>query len=634
MNLNKLTKAELINKLTKAEVQKGKLEPKIEQLKVEKLKSNKEEITINKKSLLFYEIISKIRNLIISLSIVAFLMRIFRNYKTIRVVLKTANYIILTIFGISIFDAFGLGFITKFLWELKYILVGVVTYLTDTTFYNYLMNIFNVTSEKESIRASYNKPAEIDWKSEFEKAERRREIEEWKNKYNLGKEKATEDNTNRNMLVAAGTILLVLGGSITIWYLGSDIVSAVSPYWNIGNLIRRILRGGDDDDDNGGNGNPPVVFMQPEEDGRASPGLLVYSSDMVDATPKASSSQLPSAPPAPPAPPIPTTEHGMPDEVKRNKPTSLLDELRAKGKGKGKALNHIETIIKDKSLKGVETGSSSVSSIGLAGSLSEQLGKMRGVISDSADEIVEDSWDNSELVQTKDSIESRSKRSKFLDAISSGAKDPRPVRTDVPDILKPIMKQFPNLSEETIQKLSSAEVLRNRAAIINDLPLDELKITQTSLIDNAAKDWKNISQMNKQETSEMDKIIKNTLNLDSGKVIEKLQEKFPDFKFDVNSYSQSFMKATEEEINSGKTIEEREAIRKQIQAIDLVEIQNTGGTSNISAIRNVIRENYTHNSLLNEIKNKPSMKSIIKEKSFDNTSNSTDQISNTMDLFD
>jgi hypothetical protein len=129
--------------------------------------------------------------------------------------------------------------------------------------------------------------------------------------------------------------------------------------------------------------------MRPEEDGRVSPDLMVYSSDMVDQTPKASSSKLPPAPPAPPAPPIPTTEHGMPEEVKRNKPTSLLDEL--KGKGKGKALKHIETIVKDKSLKGVETGSSSVSSIGLAGSLSEQLGKMRGVISDSADEIVEES---------------------------------------------------------------------------------------------------------------------------------------------------------------------------------------------------------------------------------------------------
>jgi hypothetical protein len=140
--------------------------------------------------------------------------------------------------------------------------------------------------------------------------------------------------------------------------------------------------------------------------------------------------------------------------------------------------------------------------------------------------------------------------------------------------------------------------------------------------------------MSKQEKTEMDKIIKNTLNLDSEKVVEKLQEKFPDVKFDVNTYSQSFMEAIEEEINSGKTIQEKEEIRKQIQEVDLLEIQNTGGTSNISAIRNVIRENYTHNSLLNEIKNKPSMKSIIKEKSFDNTSNSTDQISNTMDLFD
>jgi hypothetical protein len=629
MNLNKLTKAELINKLTKAEVQKGKLEPKIEQLKVEKLKSNKEEITINKKSLLFYEIISKIRNLIISLSVVAFLMIIFRNYKTIRVVLRTANYIILTIFGISIFDAFGLGFITKFLWELKYIFVGIATYLTETTFYNYLMNIFNVTSEKESIRASYNKPAEIDWKAEFEKAERRREIEEWKNKYNLGKEKATEDNSNRNILVAVGTILLVLGGSVTIWYLGSDIVSAVSPYWNIGNLIRRILRGGDDDDDNGGNGNPPVVFMRPEEDGRASPGLLVYSSDMVDATPKASSSQLPPAPPAPPAPTIPTTEQGMPDEVKRNKPASLLEELR---KGKGKALKATKTIIKDKSLKGVETGSSSVSSVGLAGSLSEQLGKMRGVISDSADEIVEESWDNSEIVQTKDSIESRTKRSKFLDAIHSGVKEKKNFDVDIPNILKPILKQFPNLSEETINKLKTVEGMRNRAEIIQSLPLDELKMNKITpapleyLTADDEKGWKDINSISEQEKTEMDKLIDSTLNLDSEKVVEKLREKFPDFKFETDSYSKNFMKAIEAERNSGKTIEEKETIRKQIQEVDLLEIQNTGGTSNISAIRNVIRENYTHNSLLNEIKNKPSMRSINKEKSSFNTDKFDDEL--------
>jgi hypothetical protein len=572
---------------------------------------------------LFYEILSKIKNLIISLTIVAFLMRIFKNYKTIRVVLKTANYIILTIFGISIFDAFGLSFITKFLWELKYIFVGIATYLTETTFYNFLMNLFNVTSEKESVRSTYKKPTEIDWKAEFEKAERKREIEEWKNKYNLGKESKIEnENENRSRIISIATILLLLGGTATIWYYGADIVGAVSPYWNIGNLIRRILRGGDDEDDGGGAMGP--IFLAPkEEDGRMSPDMLVYSSEQVDQTPKASSSKLPPAPPAPPAPEIPeipTTGTGMPEELRKNKPESLMSAIN---KGKGKYLKHVETVIKDKTAKGVEVTKHDKN---LASSLSEQLDKMRGVVSDSADEIVDESWDNSEIVQSKDdikseiieskdsieseivqskdSIESRTKRSKFLDAISSGPKDPRPERTDVPNVLKPILKQFPNLSEETIKKLSTAEGLRNRAAIIQDLPFEETKITPASLIDNADKAWKEIYQMNEQETSEMDKIIKSTLNLDSEKVVEKLQEKFPDVKFDVNKYSQIFMKATEEEINSGKTFEEREVIRKEIQAIDLLEIEKTGGTSDIKQIRNVIRENYTHNSLLNEIKNR------------------------------
>jgi hypothetical protein len=55
----------------------------------------------------------------------------------------------------------------------------------------------------------------------------------------------------------------------------------------------------------------------------------------------------------------------------------------------------------------------------------------------------------------------------------------------------------------------------------------------------------------------------------------------------------------------------KEAIRKEIQAIDLLEIEKTGGTSDIKQIRNVIRENYTHNSLLGEIKSKASKSSLI-----------------------
>jgi hypothetical protein len=63
-------------------------------------------------------------------------------------------------FGLSIFEAFGLGFIVKFLGELKYIFGAVVAYLTDSTFYSYLMTVFNINEENQSVRTNYKKPIE------------------------------------------------------------------------------------------------------------------------------------------------------------------------------------------------------------------------------------------------------------------------------------------------------------------------------------------------------------------------------------------------------------------------------------------------------------------------------------------
>jgi hypothetical protein len=70
------------------------------------------------------------------------------------------------------------------------------------------------------------------------------------------------------------------------------------------------------------------------------------------------------------------------------------------------------------------------------------------------------------------------------------------------------------------------------------------------------------------------------------------------------------MKATEEEIASGKTAQERDDIKKAILEADLIEIQQTGGTSDLKNIKNVINENYTHHMLLNEIKNKKASSSF------------------------
>jgi len=99
---------------------------------------------------------------LLSLSIITVLTRLFKNYRSIRAILRVANYVILALFGVSFLEAFGLGFIAKFLGEVKFILLNIVTYLTDSTFYLYLSKMFKVTEENQSIRNIYKKPVEPD----------------------------------------------------------------------------------------------------------------------------------------------------------------------------------------------------------------------------------------------------------------------------------------------------------------------------------------------------------------------------------------------------------------------------------------------------------------------------------------
>jgi hypothetical protein len=150
MNLEKYTKAELISKIEKLN--------KLEQ------QNTKKDVPIKNKEMktsdLIFDILTKVRNLFLSLTIVTILMKIFKNYKSVRAVLKLANYIILTIFGMSIFEAFGLGFLVKFFNELRSIFGSIINYLTDTTFYNYLTKIFHISEENQSVRNGYKKPNE------------------------------------------------------------------------------------------------------------------------------------------------------------------------------------------------------------------------------------------------------------------------------------------------------------------------------------------------------------------------------------------------------------------------------------------------------------------------------------------
>lgn len=594
------------------------------------------------------DIILKFKVYILSLSIIAVLTKTFKNYKSIRAILKFANYIIVTMFGISIFEAFGFGFLVKLLGELKYIFGSIVAYLTDSTFYNYLTKIFTVVEEKESVRGTYKKPKDIDWKAEYEKAERQREIDKWKEKYEHHK-----DNDNNISLKTIGITILLLGGTIAVWYYGKEALDVISPLHSLSDIIKRVLRGGRDDDDNNDNNNDDnnditptfnTIELDPEVR-NISPEMLVYSSDPLDDIP-----QAPPAPPYnPPAHPIPSTEQGPPAEDR----SSMLELIK-----KGRKLKPAVTVVKDGLVKGVikgetnvEAGSSKITfetkskPSSLADALARQFEKIRPVMSDDQPEIDESKdWDGettptnlnkgnleesprsdkAELGIIEENLSTKNKKQKFLDSISHDSQN-NSSSSKISPALKPIMENFPNLSKQTLEKLSTVEGFKNRNEILNELSDEEF-----SLIDKELK--KPFSEMEDDEIAKikLDKIIVETMQEDSETVIERLEKEIPGY--DTKGYRERFMKYVEQEINSGKTEEEREHIKKSFLKYDLLERQQTGGEPSARSIRNMVRENYTHNSLLNEIKNKASKISLKgKQKAEDDQ---TDHYNNTMNLFE
>jgi hypothetical protein len=669
-NLNKLTRAELIQKIENLDV------PKIKNTEVSsKHKSIKSSVAI-------LDIFNNIKKLIISLSITTILMHIFRKYKSIRAILKLANYIIITIFGISIFEAFGLGFIVKFLGELKYVFGAVITYLTNTTFYNYLIKLFDVNEHTQSVRETYKKPVEVDWKAEFDKAERQREIEKWKGKYDFQSKDDEKIDKTTIMLT-----LLFLVGSLGVWYYGKEALDIISPVWNIGNTITRILRGGRDDDANLPR-TPADIELDPNN--RAvSPDMLTYSSDQVEkkivATFPAGHParwDLPVAPPAPPAPPAPTAPTAQDEHSLHN---VLLDRIK-----EGTKLKPTKTVIKDALKTGrvieqdnTQASTSNITSsteVGMLEQLKISFNKIRPMITgdDDLDDVKSgDNWDDTgEITPTnlldKGKEVDRSAKTKFLEAIEHPGENLKTSKEFAP-VLKSLKEVYPNLSDETLQKLSTREGLANRREIIASLSKDELKTDVTPLTDlphlteiiekgkslSSFKDLKKEYKIeleresltlkpdeliktfsglpNFSQDSYLDEIITKNIdhsieqmlerdpNLNKQQLIEKLIELNPLHKdLILGKVTGSIEKqiAHMEKIYSEKDFDK---IKRVLTTEDLAEIQGLGENKTIDQIKTLKAINKSHNNLLEEIKRKSSKTSVIDD--------STQKFNDTMDLF-
>ena len=132
MNLNKFTKAELISKI------KG-------------FKNNPE----NQSKFFTYLLI--IKSFIVKFTLLAFIIKFFKKYRLLRRIYLIINTIVMSIFGISMLDFYGLSFISAFLTEISSITGNIINYLSNTRFYSYLAGLLTTKVETPTKIESMNR---------------------------------------------------------------------------------------------------------------------------------------------------------------------------------------------------------------------------------------------------------------------------------------------------------------------------------------------------------------------------------------------------------------------------------------------------------------------------------------------
>jgi hypothetical protein len=100
----------------------------------------------------FWTYLFIIKSFLVKFTLLAFLIKFFKKYSIIRRIYVIINTIVMSIFGISMLDIYGLSFITAFFAELTTITGNIINYLSNTKFYSYLGSLFGhkVTPIKET----------------------------------------------------------------------------------------------------------------------------------------------------------------------------------------------------------------------------------------------------------------------------------------------------------------------------------------------------------------------------------------------------------------------------------------------------------------------------------------------------
>nr|WEH01511.1 hypothetical protein [Russula griseocarnosa] len=203
MNLQKYSKAELISKFKKLDA---------------KLDSNLNNETFSSKVV---KLILALKSALIKLTLITLIVKIFKKYTFISKILRFSNWVIVSIFGISLIDNFNLfGWIN----EIKVIFSTIIKYITTTSFYSYVASFtwFRTNEEPKIHKTTRSKSPGIYSQSEFNEAKITKSNNDSKILKRLNNEGSSHsENPDRTKYYI---LLLLLALACIAWYnYGGDI---------------------------------------------------------------------------------------------------------------------------------------------------------------------------------------------------------------------------------------------------------------------------------------------------------------------------------------------------------------------------------------------------------------------------
>lgn len=194
-----------------------------------------------------------LKSFLIKLTLISLIFKIFKRFKIIRRIWIIVNTIVMSIFGISMLDIYGLSIISAFITEITEVTGNIVSYLSNTKFYTIISGFLGFKVESPKTRMST-----VDQSSTGDK-ESNKIIERFTKIIHNEPEITKEDDPfYKNKYFILGTFLLISG--LTYYYFGDEIKTYSLSLWE---LFRRRGEGGPDnpprrprlDQDNGTNGN-------------------------------------------------------------------------------------------------------------------------------------------------------------------------------------------------------------------------------------------------------------------------------------------------------------------------------------------------------------------------------------------